>query len=83
MLSTDIIDMTCCSKEIVNQEQVQTNTMSEIEFLIDKETNSHARFSICLECSQLRPIVNMCRQCGCFMNIKVRIYSSQCPIGYW
>jgi hypothetical protein len=75
--------MSCCSKEIVNQEQIQTNTMSEIEFLLDKENNSHARFSICQTCSQLLPIVNVCKQCGCFMNIKTRIYSSKCPLEKW
>ena len=74
--------MTCCSKEIVNQAQVQ-NTISEIEFLLDKEIHSQSRFSICQECSQLLPIVNVCKQCGCFMNIKTRIFSSKCPLEKW
>ena len=75
--------MSCCNKEIANQTQVQTNTMSEIDFLIDKENQSQTRLDICKSCDQLVPVVNVCKQCGCFMNIKTRIYSSTCPLKKW
>jgi hypothetical protein len=71
----------CCSKDAV--EQKQETTITEINFLIDKESQSQTRLDICKGCDQLLPVVNVCKQCGCLMNIKTRIYSSTCPLGKW
>jgi hypothetical protein len=73
----------CCSKNVEDTKQVPETTVNEIDFLLNKENQSQSRFSICQECDQLLPIVNMCKQCGCLMNIKTRIYSSKCPLEKW
>jgi hypothetical protein len=73
----------CCSKNIEEQTEIQVTMISEIDFLVDKESQSQTRLDICKGCDQLLPIVNVCKQCGCLMNIKTRIYSSTCPLGKW
>lgn len=46
------------------------------------EKASH-RLSICQECPNLVKLTNQCRECGCFMNLKVKFEDSKCPIGKW
>lgn len=41
------------------------------------------RFSICMDCPELIKVTNQCKQCGCFMKLKVKLKSSTCPIGNW
>jgi|DEB0MinimDraft_3_1074331.scaffolds.fasta_scaffold14756_3 hypothetical protein len=41
------------------------------------------RLSICQECPELRPKVNMCKKCGCIMPGKVFFTKASCPIGKW
>lgn len=72
--------MSCCGQ--VEQQEIQKQE-TELDFLLDKETRSQQRLSICKTCPELFGPLNNCRQCGCFMNIKVRIYSSTCPLGKW
>lgn len=73
---------TCCPEE---QPVVQLAVAAETEdeFYLNKETRSEERLAICKECPELVGPLNNCRQCGCFMNIKVRIYSATCPLGKW
>jgi hypothetical protein len=41
------------------------------------------RFMTCLDCERLlRPTYN-CKECGCFMKIKVKLESQSCPLGKW
>lgn len=40
------------------------------------------RLSICKECPKLLPTGN-CKECGCFMNIKVKLPIAACPLGKW
>lgn len=40
------------------------------------------RLKICMECEHLT-IVKTCNQCGCIVPLKVRILSTECPIGKW
>jgi hypothetical protein len=39
------------------------------------------RLSICADCPSL--IAGTCKECGCFMNQKVKLESATCPIGKW
>lgn len=74
--------MTCCPKiesDILIQEE---ESSSEEQFYINKELKSKERLDICLSCPEIRTL-NRCNQCGCFMNIKTRIYNSKCPLGKW
>jgi len=41
------------------------------------------RFSICEECPELIKITKQCKQCGCFMKMKVKLKEAKCPIGKW
>ena len=41
------------------------------------------RFAICKECPELIPVINTCKQCGCFMTAKVKLPNAECPLGKW
>ena len=41
------------------------------------------RYSICTSCDKLVDTTKVCSVCYCFMPIKVRIMSSECPEGKW
>jgi hypothetical protein len=79
----DTINNDCCSDTADTEDTAAVESIiTEEEFLLDKETMSQQRLDICKGCPELRAL-NNCRQCGCFMNIKVRIYSATCPLGLW
>ena len=40
------------------------------------------RIEICKSCPELNSL-NFCKQCGCFMPVKVRIKSAECPLKKW
>lgn len=40
------------------------------------------RIQICTSCPELNRL-KMCKKCGCFMPVKIRLKSSSCPIGKW
>ena len=42
-----------------------------------------SRYKICLECPRLIRATKQCRECGCFMAIKTKLATAQCPIGKW
>jgi len=39
------------------------------------------RIKICRECDQYKHFV--CMQCGCFMPLKTKLRSAECPIAKW
>jgi hypothetical protein len=48
------------------------------------------RFKICEECEFSRVAFNIkkvkglgCKKCGCFMNVKAKLYRMKCPVGKW
>ena len=43
---------------------------------------SEKRLEICKTCEHLTSHMR-CNKCGCFMNYKTLIPSSECPIGKW
>lgn len=42
-----------------------------------------SRIAICKTCDHYRPKTSRCNICGCYMNFKARLDSSECPIGLW
>jgi len=44
---------------------------------------SEKRMSVCNECPELIQATKQCKQCGCFMNMKVRLEKATCPLGKW
>ena len=65
----------CCDQDNALEAQEST-AFSQVEFNLDKENYAQQRLDICKQCANLVGPLNNCLQCGCFMNIKVRIYSS-------
>ena len=41
------------------------------------------RLEICNSCEHLFKPTNQCTQCGCFIEAKVRLKGSSCPIDKW
>lgn len=83
MSSMDTNQDNCCPGEeilpVIEMERKETAD----EFYLNKTQRSQERLDICRSCPELIGPLNNCRQCGCFMNIKVRIYESTCPLGKW
>lgn len=50
-------------------------------FAMASEELAGQRWEICQGCDQLA--LNRCRQCGCYMKVKVKLETSKCPIGKW
>ena len=50
--------------------------------IADKEV-AFKRAAICNGCDRLFKPTWTCKECGCFMKIKVRIPGSECPLGKW
>jgi hypothetical protein len=50
-----------------------------------KATDEEAadRLSICEKCPELIKATSQCKQCGCFMKLKVKLKEAVCPIGKW
>lgn len=44
---------------------------------------SDERMSVCKECPELLSISKQCKQCGCFMSVKVKLKEATCPLGKW
>ena len=47
------------------------------------EEEADARLDICKQCPSLIKATTTCKKCGCFMNMKVKLLNSKCPIGKW
>ena len=41
------------------------------------------RWNICMSCDRLLKVTRQCKECGCFMKVKVRLKNSTCPLGKW
>jgi hypothetical protein len=54
----------------MNEEEVDTSIASQ-------------RYAECLTCDRFRRLSRQCKECGCFMLVKVRVKSASCPLGKW
>ena len=41
------------------------------------------RMTICEQCPQLIKGIKQCKECGCFMKVKVYLKDATCPLGKW
>jgi hypothetical protein len=41
------------------------------------------RLDVCLECPSLIHATKQCKECGCFMALKVKLKEATCPLGKW
>ena len=46
------------------------------------EEESHRR-SICEECPRFLKATKQCLECGCFINLKIKLKDSTCPLKKW
>ena len=37
------------------------------------DTEESVRYSTCLDCDKLIPLTHQCKECGCFMRMKVKL----------
>jgi hypothetical protein len=51
--------------------------------MIVKAEVSQQRYNICKSCSEFRKITRTCKVCNCFMVLKTKLISSECPLGKW
>jgi len=41
------------------------------------------RLNTCLDCDRLIKVTKQCKECGCFMALKVKLQEAVCPLGKW
>lgn len=51
--------------------------------LFTDETKMDIRMDTCANCKSFDKSSSRCGLCGCFMNLKIRLEASRCPIGKW
>jgi len=44
---------------------------------------ANKRFNVCLDCDRLVKTTKQCKECGCFMAIKVKLLEAKCPLSKW
>lgn len=49
----------------------------------DFAADAGRRYAICRQCDRLRRGIKQCKECGCFVLLKVRVPSQSCPLGKW
>jgi hypothetical protein len=47
------------------------------------DAEESTRFSLCQDCPELVQATKQCKQCGCFMKLKVKLKAATCPLGKW
>lgn len=48
-----------------------------------EEEKATSRFAICQICPSLIRVTSQCKECGCFMKLKVKLEAAVCPLGKW
>lgn len=44
---------------------------------------AQARYDICKTCEFFNAALAQCKECGCFMKMKVKLENAKCPNGKW
>jgi len=52
------------------------------DFFVSKE-QAQQRFNLCKVCEKFYNPTATCRECGCFMKLKVKIKNVACPLNKW
>jgi hypothetical protein len=48
-----------------------------------KDLSPAERYLICRECDRFFAPTRQCKECGCFLALKVKVKSQSCPLGKW
>jgi len=77
-------------REPVNADEnevVDTRNLNEPQGFINSispdRKRAADRYAMCLGCDRFRRATRQCRECGCFMPVKVRVPNVNCPLGKW
>ena len=68
--------------ELLNGATVRPTDMLNKANYIDDES-SNARLEICEVCPSLLKLTHQCKECGCFMKLKVKLAAATCPLDKW
>ena len=52
-------------------------------FMRNRFKISEERLTHCRSCEEFETLTSRCKQCGCFMPIKVKIPGQECPLKKW
>ena len=44
---------------------------------------AQSRFDVCKKCDRFNKDFATCKECGCFMKIKVKLKNVECPLKKW
>jgi hypothetical protein len=47
------------------------------------EREREKRLNICKTCNKFDPFLGRCKECGCFIKLKIWFANSSCPLGKW
>ena len=51
--------------------------------IVDSDQKVIDRYAICEQCPSLIKLTKQCKECGCFMPLKVKLINAVCPLGKW
>ena len=50
---------------------------------VNRVSESENRMEICKSCDRFQQELRFCKECGCFMPVKVKFVKSVCPLNKW
>ena len=70
------------------QKRTQGSNVSPLDFLNPSTDYAESplqdeRYAICEACDRLSKTTKQCKECGCFMKLKVKLADASCPLGKW
>lgn len=70
------------TEELANGAQVRpTDLLDRANYAADDIAIK--RINICEECPSLLKLTHQCKECGCFMKLKVKLEAATCPLDKW
>ena len=69
--------------ELVGTASDAVNEYARRGLVVTDEKKMNMRMALCSECKSFEKNSARCGLCGCFMNVKVRIEASKCPLSKW
>jgi hypothetical protein len=54
----------------------------DLKKYVDEETRQQRR-EICNKCPRRNPKMDTCRMCGCFLKLKIKLATEECPERNW
>ena len=57
--------------------------MNLVMSIQDRQKRSKKRLNICKACEKYDSLFGRCKECGCFMILKVKFSKTKCPLNKW